>query len=731
MKNKYAYILIFVLVSIYSTLFAQEKIELNLENIWSKGTFNSKLDLGIRPLKDPNLYCKLIHSKDADFLISYFWNTGKESDTIINTTKLSSVNGNLKIEDYVFSDDEKYILITTESDYIYRHSFVANYFIYSIKSKILQPLSLERKQMNPCFAPNSKSIAYVSNRNIYIYSLEDKSTTQITGDGKENEIINGSVDWVYEEEFSMNNGLFWNSSGTALAYYKFNETDVPEYEFTDYNSLLYPGSTKYKYPKAGEKNSLVEIFVYQLSSKKTDRINSIVNSDTYYPRVKWTNNPNKITFVQLNRRQNHLQLFGYDIEKNESKLILEEKNDTYIDINESPYFLEKNNQFLWLSEKNGYQHIYLYDLMGKEISQITSGDFEIIDIKKIDEKKSTIYYLANEGNVLQKNIHSISFDGKLKRKYNLTDGYSDIILNEDNTIGLITCSNANTPAIQYFLELKTAKKLRTLNDNNLLISKLKQLNLSIKEFIKIKTENNIDLNAFIIKPHNFNPNKKYPLIVHIYGGPGSNTVLDRWGGNDFMWQQLMASKGYVVASVDNRGTLFRGKKFKDLTYKNLGNLERIDQTNAAKILGRLSYVDSTRIGIQGWSFGGYLSTLCITKNPETFKAAVAVAPVTNWKFYDNIYTERFLQTPQENLVGYEENSPINFADKLVGNYFLIHGTADDNVHFQNTIEMVRALQIAKKDFDLMIYPDKNHGISGGATRWDVYNRITDWWDKNL
>ena len=729
MKKKYASIFIFLLL--INNLFAQEKIELNLENIWSKGTFNSKLDFGIRPLKNPNLFCKLKHNENGDFLISYFWNSGQEFDTIINSAKLNSINENIKIVDYVFSDDEKYILLTTEREFIYRHSFIANYFIYNIQSKNLEPLSLDRKQMNPCFAPNNKNIAYVNDRNIYIYNLDNKSSIQITNDGKTNEIINGTVDWVYEEEFSMNNGLFWNSAGTALAYYKFNETEVPEFEFGNFNSQLYPGSTKYKYPKAGEKNSLVEIFVYQLSSKKAERINSLINSDTYYPRVKWTNDPNKITFIQLNRRQNHLQLFVTDILEKKTKLLLEEKNETYININESPYFLKKDEQFLWLSEKSGYQHVYLYNLKGQVISQITSGNFEIMEMKKIDERKSTLYYLANEGNVLQKNIHSISFDGRVKKKYNITDGYGDIILNEDNSIGLITLSNANTPAIQYFLDMKTGIKLRDLNDNKALLNKLTQLNISKKEFIKIRTENEIELNAFLIKPHNFNPAKKYPLIIHIYGGPGSNTVLDKWGGSDFMWQQLMASKGYVVASIDNRGTLFRGKQFKDLTYKNLGNLERIDQTNAAKQLGRLSFVDSTRIGIQGWSFGGYLSTLCITKNPETFKAAVAVAPVTNWKFYDNIYTERFLQTPQENLKGYEENSPINFADKLVGNYLLIHGTADDNVHFQNTIEMVRALQNAKKNFDLMIYPDKNHGITGGTTRWDVYNRITNWWDKNL
>jgi dipeptidyl-peptidase-4 len=731
MKKKYAYISIFVLVSICNRLLAQEKIELNLENIWSKGAFNSKLDLGIRPLNNPSFYSKLKHTESGDYLISYSWNSGKEVDTILNSTKLNVTSGNLKIEDYEFSDDEKYILLTTDREFIYRHSFVASYYIYDVQQKKLEALSNERKQLNPCFSPNNLNMAYVSDRNIYIYNLENKSTVQITNDGKENQIINGSVDWVYEEEFSMHNGLFWNSNGTALAFYKFNETEVPEFEFSNFNAELYGGSTKYKYPKAGEKNSLVEIFVYQLNNKKIERINSQINSDTYYPRVKWTNDPTKITFIQLNRRQNHLQLFLSDISKKETKLLIEEKNETYIDVNEAPYFLEKNNQFLWLSEKNGYQHIYLFDLLGKEISQITSGEFEVIDIKKIDENKSTIYYLANDGNVMQKNIFSISFDGKNKKKYNLVDGYNDIILNDDNSIGLVTSSNSNMPAVQYFLDIKKIQKLRDLNENKTLLNTLNQLNLSPKEFIKIKTENNVELNAFIIKPHNFNPAKKYPLIIHIYGGPGSNTVIDRWGGNDFMWQQLMASKGYVIASIDNRGTMFRGKKFKDLTYKNLGNLERIDQANSAKFLGRLPYVDSTRIGIQGWSFGGYLSSLCITKNPETFKAAVAVAPVTNWKFYDNIYTERFLQTPQENPKGYEDNSPINFADKLTGNYFLIHGMADDNVHFQNAVEMIRALQKSRKKFDLMIYPDKNHGITGGNTRFDVYERITNWWDKNL
>lgn len=706
-------------------IFAQAK--LTLENIWLKPKYNSKMEFNMVPMKNPELYSKQEDSDTVQCIVSCEFKNGQNKDTLFNNQKVLFKGKAISFTGYSLSDDESKILLTTNLKSVYRHSFQADYFIYDRNSKRLIPLDEQRKQMYADFSPDGNYIAYVSNRNLYVFDILGEKTIQVTNDGEDRKIINGAVDWVYEEEFSMNKGFFWNNNGSKIVYYRFNESNVPEFGFDEFNSQLYPQNYKYKYPKAGEPNSLVEVFCFDIASQLKTKIKSTTSENHYTPRIGWTKNNSKGYYFSMNRLQNDFRFYLFDAEKGDTTLLFSEKNETYIDVDFNPNFTMDGEGFFFLSERSGFNHIYFFDYKTQKSNAITTGNFEVFQIKSIDEKLRQIIYLSNEGNELQKHIYSISFDGKKKIKLNNMDGYCDVMLNSNNSLGVFTCSNANTPLLQEIREINKNISLRILHDNKALKDSLNAIGLAKKEFVKFKISENEYLNGFILKPIDFNPEKKYPVIVHIYGGPGSNTVLDRWGGNDFMWQQFMVKNGFIIVSADNRGTLFRGKKFKDTTYKQLGKLECEDQLAVAKFLRSQTYVDTALIGIQGWSFGGYLSSLCLAKGNGIYTSAIAVAPVTNWKYYDNIYTERFLQTPQLNEKGYEENSPINFVKNIKGKYFLIHGTADDNVHFQNTVEMVRALQKAAIPFDLMIYPDKNHGISGGNTRYDVYKRISQWW----
>jgi dipeptidyl-peptidase 4 len=720
-------------------VFAQNKKELTNEDIWQKGTFAQKSISGLLSMNDGKHYSSFYTDPKTNlkYILQYDYATGKVSDTILRESELKLMIPNditkVTMDDYQFSPDESKIMISNSSEMIYRHSTKELNYVWDRKTKKLQNVSDYGKQMYASFSPDGSKVAFVRDNNIFIRDLSSRNEEKITEDGEKNHIINGSCDWVYEEEFSFDQAFFWSQDGSHIAYYKFDESRVKEFTMMMFGDL-YPKAETWKYPKAGEENSIVSIHIYDTKDKKTRAVDIGQETDQYIPRIKWTKDNNTLCVFRMNRHQNKLEYLLADAKTGKSKVILTEESQTYIDINDDLTFLNDKKSFVISSEKDGYNHLYLFDLNGKQIRQITKGNWDVIKYYGIDPQQKIIYYQSAESSPTQRDIYLVSVDGKNKQKLNVNKGVNKATFSTDFSFFINEHSDANNP-IYITLNNKSGKLIRVLEDNQALKNKLKEYNISKKEFFTITTSEGIQLNAWMIKPSNFDATKKYPVFMFVYGGVGKQTVMDQWGaslaGYEMLWHHMLASKGYIVVSVDNRGTPGRGVAFRNSTYMNLGKLETIDQIESAKWLAKQSYVDATRIGIEGWSYGGYMSSLCITKGADVFKTAVAVAPVTNWKYYDSIYTERFLRTPKENNKGYEENSPINFVDKLKGNYLIVHGTGDDNVHFQNSVDMVSAMIKANKKFESAYYPNKNHSISGGNTRVHLYSMMTDYILQNL
>jgi dipeptidyl-peptidase-4 len=715
------YLIATLLFSI-SSAYAQK--ELNLEDIWKNNAFGSRYVSGIQSLNDGLHYTTLVNAGKTQYIIKYQYKNGNAVDTIFNTAKADKSSGEIPLmTSYQFSPDEKKILLMTEQEQIYRHSFKSDYMVYEVATKKWHQLSSSGKQQLANFSPDGKHVAFVRNNNLFITDLSSRAETQITTDGEKNKIINGATDWVYEEEFSFDKAFEWNSNGNKLAFYRFDETEVKEFSMPIYGSL-YPQNSTFKYPKAGEKNAVVEIFIYDLNVKSKTKVDIGAETDQYIPRIKWTASPEILSLQRMNRLQNKLELLLANASNGKTNCILIEKSDTYIEINNDLTFLNDGKSFIWSSELGGYNHLFHYGIDGKLIRQITTGNWEVISYKGYDIKNKVLYFTAAYSAPINKEVCRIGLNGSNFNVISAFKGYNEPSFSSTFDYFINAYSNANNP-LQFTLYNNQGKQVRILEDNKTLNDKLKNYRLTQKEFMTVPTADGLNLNAWMMKPADFTESKKYPVIFLIYGGPGRNTVLNSWEGAAYMWSQYLTQKGYIVVSVDNKGTSYRGEKFKKMTYANLGMYETKDQIEAAKYFGTLPYVDPSRIGIQGWSFGGYLSSLCITKGNDVFKTAIAVAPVTNWRYYDSIYTERFLGLPQDNAKGYDDNSPINFVDQLKGNYLLIHGTADDNVHFQNSVEMATALHKANKQFDFMMYPDKNHGISGGNTRLHIYSLMTN------
>jgi dipeptidyl-peptidase-4 len=711
------------------------KHDISQEDIWARPTFRAKSVSGLKSMKDGLHYSAYDQTMGKEALVKYEYKTGSAASQIVLLSDLKPEGSDKAIvtEGYLFSPDESKILFSTETERIYRHSTREEYYVYDLKSKKLNRLSKNGKQRYATFSPDGSKVAFMRDNNIFISDLATGKEEQITPDGANNAIINGGTDWVYEEEFAFDRAFFWSPDGKRIAFYRFDESGVKEFSMNEYGTL-YPTEYRFKYPKAGEKNSEVKILMYELAGKTTREMNTGTEKDQYIPRIAWTADPNILCIVRLNRLQNKMDLMLGDAANGNVKTILSKSSNTYVDIHEDAgnffYFLGDNKRFLLWNDDDGFNHLYMYDLSGKLLNQITKGNWDVMKVLGVDEKRKTVFYTSTESSPMERDLYSIQLDGSKKKKLSTRKGTNNPEFSDGMTFYINSHSDANSPP---YITLNAAdgKEIRVLEDNHELRAKLEGFNLSKKEFFKFKTSEGIELNGWMIKPANFDAGKKHPVFMTVYGGPVINTVNDAWQGADFFWHQMLAEKGYIVVSVDNRGTGGRGRDFKNCTYRQLGNLETKDQIEAAKWLGAQSYVDKSRIGIQGWSYGGYMSSLCIMRGSDYFKAAIAVAPVTNWRYYDSVYTERYMGLPQDNASGYDDNSPINHVKELKGKYLLIHGTADDNVHFQNTVEMTTALVKANKPFDMAIYPDKNHSIAGGTTRLHLFTKMTTFLLENL
>jgi len=714
---------LFLLLCIPFWTNAQTK-QISLEDIYRKGTFRTDYVAGFSSMKDGQYYTEL--DKEGNLLKKRF-ETGETVATLIAKEDVKDEQGkNIPLSDYQWSDDETKLLVFINRESIYRHSSKAIVYAYDIMTKKTVKLNNE-KIMHATYSPDGKNVAFVKNNNLYYINLLNKKTTQITKDGKWNFIINGNCDWVYEEEFSFTRAFQWSPNSNYIAYYRFDESKVPTYTFAVYDSL-YPTQYSYKYPKAGEANSLIEIHIY--NTKTTANIKADLGSekDIYIPRIAWTKDNNKLAITWLNRLQNNMRLLSADATNGKTTAFYEEKNKYYVDVVDV-YFMNDGKHFLLKSEKDGYTHIYLESIDGKAENQLTNGKFDIASIEGVDEKKKKVYFTAAYSSPINKDFCSTDLDGKNFTVLDNRIGTHNISFNADfsyYTDDYSTIVQPNTIGV-YRID---GKLVRTLKDNSRLIKTIADYGFANAEFIKVPTTKGETLNGWMLKPTNFDATKKYPVLFCNYGGPGSQQVANHWGAVN-AWQQLLSQKGYIIVCIDNTGTGFRGEIFKKKTYLQLGKLEIEDQIDAAKYMGTLPYVDPKRIGHWGWSFGGFMSCLAITKGSDVFKSAIAVAPVTSWRFYDNVYTERYMRTPKENASGYDDNSPLNFTDQIKGKFLIIHGTADDNVHFQNSVMMINKMINNNIEFESGYYPNKNHSIRGGNTSFHLYNKMTKFILDNL
>lgn len=720
--RKFPVLLIIVLLLCnFSILSAQNK-QIAIGEIYD-GTFTVESLDKLRSMDNGKQYTilNIDRSLGISTIDKYDYKTQKKLETIVSSS--ASVPF---FSSYEFSEDESKLLLATAIEPIFRRSTLGYFYVYDLKSKKISAVS-NLKIQEPSLSPDGSKVAYVYNNNIFVWDIAANYTKQLTLDGVKNKIINGITDWVYEEEFAFVRAFEWNSDGSKLAFIRFDETKVPEFSMDVYGANLYQTQTKFKYPKAGEVNSEVSLHIVDVD---TYDITQVDLDDPYYiPRIKWMNDPNFLSVQTLNRHQNKLRLYAVNARNNTVSIILEETDDAYVSVTDDLTFLA-DDSFIWTSEKDGFKHIYLYNVEGKLMNQVTKGPWEVTKFYGYDQNEDLIYYQSTENGSINRDVYSVRSNGKNKRRLTTKLGQNTADFSADFTYFINAFSNASTPPEYTLHDALNGKKVKDILNNQGLISKLEDYRINSKEFSTIAINGN-DLNMWMIKPYDFDPTKKYPLFMTQYSGPGSQKVSNSWLDTNDYWFQMLANEGYIVVCVDGRGTGYKGADFKKVTYKELGKYEVEDQIAAAKKLSELSYIDESRTGIWGWSYGGFMSTNCLLKGNDTFEMAIAVAPVTSWRFYDTIYTERFMRTPQENPSGYDENSPFNYPELLKGKYLLVHGSADDNVHVQNTMRMVEALVQANKQFDWAIYPDKNHSIFGGNTRLYLYTKMTDFIKENL
>jgi dipeptidyl-peptidase 4 len=706
--------LLFTIIAI--SAFAQKQI--TLEDIWSKGTFRAEAVAGFRSMNDGKHYSEINTDKK---LVKIGFKDGKQKEIIADFGDINFDNKKVVIDEYAFNANETKILLYEAPENIFRRSILYNVFVYDIKTKTVKKIS-DTKILHATFSPLSDKVAYVKNNNLFVYNLNTNYETAITKDGEKNKIINGNCDWVYEEEFEFTRAYEWSPNGLYIAYYKFDESKVREFNFAKYDGL-YPTDEKFKYPKAGEDNSKVSIYLYNIGAEKSSKVDVGNEEDIYIPRIRWNVFDGQLLIQKLNRLQNKLTVFGNVPGNAESDLIYNEDNKYYIEIKDEYLFLKKQNAYIFISEKDGFKHIYKHDIKSGIDVQITSGNWEVTKLISVDEGVGKIYYVSTESSPLERHLYIVGLDGKNKTKITAEAGTHIIDGSSNMNYFMDTYSQLNEPNT-YTIRESNGKTLRIFKDNTKLKTVMQAYKIAPQQLLKIPNGVGDTLNAWVMQPANINDGKQHPILLFQYSGPGSQSVTNSYMASNFWWYQMLAQQGYVIACVDGRGTGFRGQEFKKCSYKQLGKLESDDQIAAAKYFATLPYIDKNRIGIWGWSYGGYMSSICIMKGADVFKTAIAVAPVTNWRYYDNIYTERYMQKPQDNASGYDDNSPVNMVNKLKGNYLLIHGSGDDNVHYQNTMEMINALIKADKEFDSEIYPNRAHGISGGNTRLHLYKRMT-------
>ena len=730
-----------IILSILATMlfFAPVVAEnLRLEDL-TRGVYSSRGIYGVHPLNDGERYSQI--SADGRQIIARSFRTGEQTDVLFD---VANTKGDQRLDSfsgYIMSPDEQTILIQTQRQSIYRHSFTAVYYIYNVRNRTLARLSDGGPQEQPAFSRDGTMIAFVREGNLFLVKLLfNNSESQVTKDGEFNKIINGKPDWVNEEEFSFARAFDFNADGTMLAWIRYDESAVKQYSFPLYRGshpdrdefATYPGAYTYKYPMAGEQNATVTVHSFDIKSHRIQQMKLPLDKDGYIPRIQFTDDPEKLLVLTQNRHQDRLDIYIANPRSTECKLIVRDQIDKYI--TEEPY---KSLQlfpggFVLMSERSGWNHAYLYDFNGTMKRQLTSGQFVVKDFYGYNPQTQECYYAANEEGTQYQAVYRADAKGRVT-KLSQQRGTNGATFSKTYKYYMNVYSNVTTPPVTTLNAVGGKEPLKTLEDNAALNQKLETLNLSKPEFFTFRTSEGVELNGYMVKPADFSAQKRYPVVMFQYSGPGSQQVLDSWSAGNMggcLYEHYLAQQGFICVCVDGRGTGGRGAAFEKQTYQNLGLLEARDQVETALYLGTLPYVDKEHIGIWGWSYGGFMTLMAMTEGRPAFAAGVSVAPVTNYRFYDTVYTERFMRTPQENPTGYDRN-PMTRAAQLHGALLLCHGSADDNVHFRNTAELTEALVQADKPFMQLVYTNRNHGIYGGNTRLHLFRSITRWFEEHL
>jgi dipeptidyl-peptidase-4 len=713
---------------------AQEKQKITLEDILVKGTFRAQTVTGLRSMKDGEHYTTLENNTK---IVKYSYKTGNEVAVVFDIAEITDAPIK-SFSDYEFSPDETKILLTTDVQPIYRHSFTAINYVWNFVTEEFKPLSEKGAQQVATFSPDGDRVAFVRGNNIFIKNLKFGTENQVTYDGEKNKIINGIPDWVYEEEFGYNKAMWWSPDNKFLAFVRFDETQVPDFSMPMYSgespqlgeNKLYPGEETFKYPKAGEKNAEVTVLVHELRSKTNMQVNIGEDKDIYIPRLNWTPDANNVVVMRLNRLQNNLDVLYANPFTGDSRPFFTEKNKRYIDESflDNMFYLE-DGKFVITSERDGWSHLYLFDNNGFEIKQLTKGKFDVTKFYGYDNVRKVFYYQAAAESPLGREVNFISQDEKKKGKISKLQGTNDVVFSKNFNYYVNYYSSSKIPNLITLLDNKGAQ-IKVLQDNTVLKNTVNVLALPQKEFFSFTTSGGIELNGYMIKPSGFEATKKYPVVMTQYSGPNSQSVADNWG-RGIGWEHYLAQEGFLVVCVDPRGTAARGEDFRKITYQQLGKYESDDMVEAAKYLGTLQFVDKSNIAIYGWSYGGFMVLLTMQKGGELFKAGISVAPVTSYRFYDSVYTERYMRTPEQNKEGYDENAPLSHAGDIKGRLLIIHGSADDNVHAQNTYEFTEKMVQAGVQFDMAIYTNRNHGIRGGNTSMHLYTKMTNFLKEQL
>ncbi|UCG85702.1 MAG: S9 family peptidase [Gemmatimonadota bacterium] len=725
---KYRLILLLGVLQLAALPAASQTTRLSVATIFGSGEFESDLT-PITWSDDPAHFTTLRQDGNTTDLYRVNARSGV-SDLLLRGSDLvpPGQTAPIQIESYEFSADRSKLLIFTNSVRVWRQNTKGEFYIWDFDRRRLTPVSSNPGlQQFAKFSPDGRRVGFVRDNNIFVSDTRSGREEQLTFDGDEN-IINGTTDWVYEEELGLRDAFRFSPDSKRIAFWRLDQTAIQPFYMID-NLSLYPELVPVRYPKAGAANSEVRIGVVEISSGRTTWIDLGVEPDIYVARMDFADSSDEIWLTRLNRHQNRLDLMLADVKNGESRVVMTDTDEAWVDNNE-PYWIDGGRQFLFESERDGYNQVYLFNRDGTLAGKVTRGEWDVSRVHGVDEIRRILYFSGAGEGPLKNSLYQVGLDGEEVTRISSASGSHTVQFNSDYSLYLDVYSTAGVPPART-LHTSDGGMVRMVSDNRELLQKIQALAVEVPEFISIPVGNGVVLNGYIVRPPDFDVSKTYPLLMYVYGGPGSQTVRDSWGGTRYLWHQMLAQEGHLVVSVDNRGTGGRGRDFKKITYENLGRYEAADQIAAAQYMGSLPFVDAGRIGIWGWSYGGYMALMATLTGPSVFKAAISVAPVTDWRLYDTIYTERYMRTPEENPRGYEYGAPLSHVDSLQGNLLIVHGTADDNVHAQNTIQLIQKLEEAGKQFDMRIYPNKTHSIAGAATRVNLYTLFTEWLKEHL